>query len=71
MISTSSTIAEIAHTGYVCAHESCAIALKNAVTIPTIAAQLAPLKIAKQAMIWMIPQIRKNQPHASRFANSS
>src|SRR4051794_3358605 len=71
MIITSITIAIVAHHGLTLSHESCAIALKNALTTPTTAAQLAPAITAKPAQIWSTPQIRKNQPHASRFANSS
>src|SRR5262245_18131504 len=71
MMSTSITIAIVAHQGLTPIHESWAIALKNAVTMPTIAPHAAPPRTAKPAQIWSTPQIRKNQPQASRFENSS
>src|SRR5215475_5459884 len=55
----------------VCVAENCEIAFTIAVTIPTIAAQPAPLMTAQPATICRTPTIRKNQPHAWRFENST
>src|SRR6266480_7082290 len=71
MTSTSMATIVSAHTVKVCDAEICEIALTNAVTMPTIAAQFAPFITAQPARSWTTPTIRKNHPHALRSAKST